>query len=312
MTRFTKICTALLMSMVLLASLGCTAAPRVQPATPDQVTDQLGRLVAVKEVPQRIISLAPSNTEILFALGLGDRIVAVTKNETYPPEAKQKDTIGGFSTPNIEKILSLSPDLVVAAGLHEKTVIPRLEENGIKVVALNSNTIDDTLKGIILIGNVTGKSREAATLVAQMNTRIKAVTDKTTKLPESGQPSVLYIVWSDPLKVAGSGTFHDDLIRKAGGRNVSGTLSGYPTVSLESVIQANPAVMIAGVGHGNGLDAPMLFAQNEPRLRDTSARQLGLVYGADADIAGRAGPRIVDALEEFARFIHPELFGEKK
>ena len=104
------------------------------------------------------------------------------------------------------------------------------------------------------------------------------------------------------------GTFHDELIAKAGGVNAFGTLEGYPTVSLEAVIDANPAVILAGISMGEGLDAPLQFALTDARLRDVDARRNNRVFGVDSDTAGRAGPRIVDVLEEFARLIHPELF----
>ena len=107
-------------------------------------------------------------------------------------------------------------------------------------------------------------------------------------------------------------TLHDELIRKAGGANVARDLTGYAGITLEVVIVANPEVMIAGVGMGTGADAPLQFALNEPRLRNTDARQHNRVYAIDVDLVGRAGPRIVEALEQFAQFIHPELFKESK
>jgi iron complex transport system substrate-binding protein len=118
----------------------------------------------------------------------------------------------------------------------------------------------------------------------------------------------MYIVWHDPLMASGGDTFHDELITKAGGVNAFGTVKGYPSISLEAAVEANPAVIIAGIGMGEGMDAPLQFALNDPRLRDVDARRNQRVYGSDSDISDRAGPRIVDALEEFARLIHPELF----
>jgi iron complex transport system substrate-binding protein len=111
---------------------------------------------------------------------------------------------------------------------------------------------------------------------------------------------------------AGSGTLHDELIRKAGGLNIAENLTGYADISLEAVIEANPQVMVAGVGMGTGADAPFQFALTEPRLGNTDARLHNRVYAIDVDLVGRAGPRIVDALEQLASFIHPELFKEAK
>jgi len=272
----------------------------------------LGRTVGFTRIPERIVSLAPSNTEILFALGLADKVVAVTDYCDYPPEAKEKASIGGFSTPNIENVVALSPDLVVATSIHQEQVIPNLEQRGITVFALAPKTLDEVLEAITLVGEITGQEKEASKLVGEMSERIRAVTDKTGNLTEAQKPRVFYITWHDPLMTAGAGTLHDELIQKAGGTNIARNLTGYAGITLEAVIDANPEVMIAGVGMGTGADAPLQFALTEPRLRNNDARLNNRVYAIDVDLVGRAGPRIVDALEQFARFIHPELFKEAK
>ncbi len=235
-------------------------------------------------------------------------MVGVTDYCNYPPEVKQKPSIGGFSNPNIEKVVALSPDLVLAASIHQTGVIPNFEQRGITVFALDPKTLDDVLTAISLVGKITGREKEASRLVADMQARIKSVTDKTSNLPEAQKPKVFYVTWHDPLMAAGSGTLHDELIRKAGGVNIAQNLTGYAGISLEAVIQANPQVIIAGVGMGAGADAPFQFAKTEPRLKDTDARLKDRVYSINTELVGRAGPRIVDALEEFSRFIHPELF----
>ena len=288
--------------------VACTPQSEEIKPSPIEITDQLGRVVALDKPPQRIISIAPSNTEILFALGLADRVVAVTDYCNYPPEADAKPSIGGFSTPNIEEIVALSPDMVLATSIHEKKIIPQLESKGLTVVALAPKTFDDAIASITLVGQVTGKEKEATDLLTEMQKRIKAVTNKTDGLPQAQRPRVLYIVWHDPLMTAGSGTMHDELIAKAGGLNIAHYLSKYADISLEAVIAANPEVMIAGVGMGTGEDLPLQFLTQETRLRDTDARKNNRVYGIDTDLIGRSGPRIVDALEQLARLIHPELF----
>jgi len=313
MSKYVRNCLFALLCLVLLISLLSCSLPKAgETKSPIEITDQLGRSVKLEKIPQRIISLAPSNTEILFALGLAERVVAVTDYCNYPPEAKGKPSIGGFSTPNIEKVVALSPDLVLATSIHQKQVIPNIEQKGITVFALAPNTLDEVLEAIALAGKITGEEKEASKLVAEMRTKIKAVTDKTSSLPEVQNPKVFYITWHDPLMTAGAGTLHDELIQKAGGTNVARELTGYAGITLEAVIQANPEVMIAGVGMGTGADAPLQFALTEPRLRNTDARQHNRVYAIDVDLAGRAGPRIVDALEQFAQYIHPELFKESK
>ncbi len=302
-----------LLCLVLLISLVSCSPPKAgETKSPIEITDQLGRSVKLEKIPQRIISLAPSNTEILFALGLAERVVAVTDYCNYPPEANDKPSIGGFSTPNIEKVVALSPDLVLATSIHQKQVIPNLEQKGITVLALAPKTLDEVLEAITLVGKVTAKEEEASRLVAGMQSKIKAITDTTANLTEAQKPRVFYVTWHDPLKTAGSGTLQDELIRMAGGVNIAGNLSGFAGISLEAVIEANPEVMIAGVGMGAGADAPLRFALTETRLRNTDARQHDRVYAIDVDLVGRTGPRITDALEQLARFIHPELFKETK
>ena len=294
--------------IILLSLLvACTPPPEEGASFPIEVTDQLGRLVQLGEVPQRIVSLAPSNTEILFALGLGDKVVGVTGYCDYPPEAQEKPSVGGFSTPNVEEVVALSPDLILATSIHEKS-IPQLEDRGMTVFALNPKTLDEVLESITLVGEISGKDEEASILVAEMRNRIEAITDETDNLPESQRPSVFYVTWHDPLKTAGSGTRHDELIIKAGGINMAGELTGYADISLEAVLEANPQVIIAGVGMGSGEDLTLQFANTEPRLENVDARINNRVYGVNDDITGRPGPRIVEALEQLAKMLHPELF----
>ncbi len=303
--------TLLLLSV--FVAVACTPAPgEEQVSSSIEVTDQLGRVVRLDAVPQRIISLAPSNTEILFALGLADRVVAVTDYGDYPPEAKEKPSIGGFITPNLEELIVLSPDLIVAASIHEAKIIPQLEGRGLTVFVLAPKTVDDVLEAITLVGEITGNEAEAAGLVAGMQARIEAVIGRTDSLPEGQRPRVFYLVWPDPLMSAGSGTFQDDLIGKAGGTNIARDLTGWEDISLEVVVAANPEVMIASIGHGGGEGLSFQFLKTEPRLDGTDARRNGRVYGVDGDLVSRPGPRIVDGLERLARFIHPELFGETR
>lgn len=308
-SRLGKRCIIYLVSAIaLILAASCTPQPEKATPSPTEITDQLGRAVALGEPPQRIVSLSPSNTEILFALGLADRVVAVTDYCNYPPEAGTKPSIGGFSTPNIEEIVALSPDLILAASIHEAKIIPRLEEKDMTVFALNPKTLDEVLAAISLTGKITGVGENASVLVSGMRQRINMVTDKTASLPPEQRPGTFYIVWHDPLMTAGSGTLQDELIQKAGGANISRGIADYGNVSLEVVVKENPGVIIAGAGHGSVEDQTLQYARSEPRLRDTAARQTGRVHAVDADLASRPGPRIVDGLEQFARFIQPELF----
>ena len=309
----------LIISMVLIFSGACTpvaeesASPAETPTLPLEVVDQAGRVVKIDKIPEKIISLAPGNTEIIYALELQDRLVGVTEFCDYPEAVKDKPKIGGFSTVDIERVVEIQPDLILAANIHKDEAIPTLEGLGLTVITLDPKSIDEVLQAINLIGNLTGKKDEASQLVTEIMNRVKSVTDRTAPLSDSQRPRVFYILWHDPLMTAGSGTRIHELIAKAGGINIAHELAGdYPTISLEAVILANPQVIVAGSGHGTGKDLPYQFALTEARLKDVDARQNARVYEIDGDLTSRPGPRIVDGLEKFAEFIHPELFKEAR
>ncbi len=276
------------------------------------VTDQLGRVVALDKIPQRIISISPSATEIIYALNLSDRLVGRTDYCDYPPQVIDKPSVGGFSNPSIEQIIALAPDLVLGASIHEDQVIPQLEEKGIKVLVLEPKTIDQVLQAFTLVGDITGAKEAAKELVDNMQQRVNIIDDKVNKLTASQKPGVFYVVWHDPLMVAGKETLLNDLITRAGGTNLTTTSGYYTTISLESVIQADPKILIAGTGHGDDSEQTYQFIMQEPRLQSTTARKNGALYRIDGNLSSRYGPRVFDALEEFFHFIHPELFKETK
>jgi iron complex transport system substrate-binding protein len=280
----------------------------VPQSPPGNIVDGLGRSVTVDKMPQRIISLAPSNTEILFALGLGDKVVGVTEYCDYPQEALTKPKVGGFSNVDIEKVVSLEPDLVLATHIHGKTVIPGLEKLGLTVVAITPGSLNEVLESIILVGKITGQNVEASRLVNDLSRRIATVTDKTRSLSSDQRPRVFYVTWHDPLMTAGTGTLADDVISSAGGQNIAFDISGDKAINLETVIYRDPQVIVVSVGMGSGEDMPWQYIQTEPRLENTQALLNSRVYKIDGDIIHRSGPRIVDALEQMTQFIHPEFF----
>lgn len=298
------------LSPALLSACGSTPETGISGAV--TVTDQIGRTVTISKTPERIISLAPSNTEILYALGLGDKVVGRTDYDNYPPEVTEKPSIGGFSTTNIEQVIGLNPDLVLAADYHKDDIVPALEERGITVVCLAPQSLQQVLDAIALTGKVTGTNKAAADLVASMQKRIDAVEAKVKNLTPDQKPRTMYIVWPDPIMVGGGNTLQGELIDKAGGTNIAQDLDGYATVNLETILADNPQVMIASTGMGEGADAGYNFLLNDERLAQTDARMNGRVYSVDQDLVSRGGPRIVDALEIFAEEIHPELFNQGK
>ena len=296
-TRGTKWLLVALLSLILVLT---ACGPGSQ--TPTQyVFDDLGRLVAINGTPQRIISLAPSNTEILFALGLGGRVVGVTDYCDYPPEALNKTKVGGYANPDIEKIVALDPDLILVAHGTPIEVVSSMAGLGLTVFGIKTTDLDDLVNDIRRIAEITDTEAEAQALTLEMESRIQAVTNQTDELGQ--RPRVFYIVWHDPLWTAGSGTFIHELIEKGGGVNIFQNVSGYPTISIEEVIARDPEIIITS-------EWSYEWATNASELASTNASQTGRIYTLDDDLVQRPGPRLVEGLEWFAHFIHPEIFGE--
>jgi iron complex transport system substrate-binding protein len=288
--------------LVLLSlALVLTACTTPSEQAPTQyVFDDLGRLVAINGTPQRIASLAPSNTEILFALGLGDKVVGVTDWCDYPPEALEKEKVGGYDTPDIEKIVALNPDLILVGYGNPIEVVYTLAGLGLTVFGIKTTDLDDLLNDIRRVGEITDKEIEAQALTSEMASKIEAISDATSELEQ--RPRVFYIVWHDPLWTAGSGTFIHELIEKAGGVNICQNITGYTTIELEYVLASNPEIIIASKWSYD-------WAMNETGpLASTNASQTGRIYTLDDDLVQRPGPRLVKGLEWFAHFIHPEIF----
>ena len=293
----------ILVTLALIFCLSCTSQ-----SSPGNIVDGLGRSITIEKTPQRIVSLSPSNTEILFALGLGNKVVGVTEYCDYPQSAKPKPKVGGFSTVDVERVVSLEPDLVLASRIHSKTVIPALEKLDLTVVALTPTSLPEVLDSITTAGKITGHDREASALINNLSTRIEAVADKIKPLSTDERPRVFYITWHDPLMTAGTDTLADYVISSAGGQNIASDISGDKAINLETVLYRDPQVIVASVDMGSGEDLPWQYLQTEPRLKNTQALLNGRTYKIDGNLIHRPGPRIVDALEQMAHFIHPELF----
>jgi len=258
------------------------------------ITDDFGRNVTIKAIPERIISLSPANTEILFAIGAGDRVVGVTEYCNYPAEAEEREKIGGVSTVSIEKVVALEPDLVLGDELNGKETFARLEELNITVVGINPVNISEILDDILLVGRITGEEENATALVANMTQRMEEIKNKTRDVK---RPTVAHVTWHDPIWVAGSGTVQDEVIEIAGGENAFSDIKDWGTVSLEEFIDRNPDVIIVSVGHGVVGMQSYEYIVSEERLKVVDAVKNERVYTINADVISRAGPRIVDATE---------------
>jgi iron complex transport system substrate-binding protein len=246
---------------------------------------------------RRIVSLAPSITEILFALGLGERVVGVTAMCNYPPEAQRKPKVGDANI-SPERVVALKPDLVVAHELLNGRVIPVLRRAGLRVLSANPNTFEKLFAFIRQIGEAAGVPDRAAQLVRQMQVRMQRVQQRVARI--GSRPRVLFVISLEPLWASGRGTFADDLIRRAGGLNaLASQMEGFHAVSLEAALASRPEVVVLA-----GPDRAALL--NDPRWRRTPAVQRGRVYAVNPDLYLRESPRLIDALEQMFVLLHPE------
>jgi iron complex transport system substrate-binding protein len=276
---------------------------------PISLTDGLDRSVTLKEPAQRIVSLAPSNIEILYAIGAGDQVVARDDFANYPEEAASLPTIGGsFSGFNNEAIVNLKPDLVLAAEINTPEQVKALEDLGITVYyLLNPTDIEGMYENLMIVATLTGREEQAEELTESLKQRVAVVVEKVADAPE--QPKVFYELDStDPNApyTAGSGTFIDTLITMAGGQNIGKALKDpYGQLSVEELLVQNPEIILLGdAAYGATVES----VTQRTGWEKIDAVQNGKVYPFNDDLASRPGPRLVDALEELARLFHPELF----
>ncbi|MGY0288741.1 MAG: ABC transporter substrate-binding protein [Candidatus Methanodesulfokora washburnensis] len=268
------------------------------------IKDDLGRTVVITK-SERIVSIGPSCTELLYALGLGGRIVGVDVYSDYPPEARSKQKISNWWSPNPEEVLALSPDIVFYS-VGSSIAVENLEKAGLTVVALRPLSIEDIFKDIKLIGEVTGKSKEAEDLVFSLQARINAVEDKLSSITK--KPKVYMEFWYPPPWTFGSGSWGNQIIKMAGGVNVFGDVAspGAKTTD-EEVIARNPDVII--LLYGAMYKASADDVKKRPGWNMISAVANNAIYQLDENLFVRPGPRLVDGLEILAKVLHPEAFG---
>lgn len=270
------------------------------------VVDDYGRTVTLDGIPDRIVSVAASPTEILFAIGAGAQVVGVDNYSDYPAEVANVTKVGDYNL-NVEAVIALQPDLIVTGDLVNRQQLDLLATKGIPYVILADRTLEDVLKTIRLAGVITGHVTEADQVADTLAARISAVKNKTLAADVT-KPKV-YIEYDDyqGLWTYGPGSFGDDLIIQAGGTNIAhNTSSEYPKVASEFVIAENPRIIVYTTGPWSTLSNSTY--ENRPGWGNISAVANDKIYGMDANLLSRYGPRIVDCLEELAALIHPELF----
>lgn len=286
-----------------------TAAPSEQPSNspaaaetvyPLKVTDATGTELSFEKAPTKVVSIAPSETEVIYAIGAGDEVVGVDTNSNYPEEAKSKSQVGDMNT-NIEAVVALNPDLVLASSSMNVDAIEQLRKLNIPVLATDPLTYDETIAKIETIGKIMNKNDEAAGVAEHMRTVKQQVTDAVKDAPKK----LVYLEFS-PGWTVGSGTFLDELLTIAGGTNASAAQAGWYEVSAEEIVKQNPAIILYP-----DLEVdpnPIVSALNSrPGWDAIDAVKNKQMFAIGNDESSRVGPRLADSLLEIAKVLHPDL-----
>lgn len=277
-------------------------------AYPLTVKDVTGAEFTFEAAPQRIVSLAPSETEGLFALGLDEQIVGVSDVDDYPEAVKDKPRMGGFQV-NVEAVIAAKPDLVLAGNLIDPATVKNLTDLGIKVYQSNPNSLEETMANIRAVGEITDRQKEAEKVIAQMEKERDLVLNAVKALTPD-QKKKVYIEFSAGWTV-GKGVFMDELITLAGGENVASDLEGWNEINEENIIKANPDVILFArnvIDENNKTIGDIIKARGG--WDQITAVKEDRVIGLDDNLLSRPGPRVTQGLIEMARAIYPELIQE--
>ena len=252
---------------------------------------------SIDQKKSRYISLAPSTTEILFALGLADNIAGVSSFCNYPEEARGKPKVGNFSSPNIEKILSLKPDYIFCTGLEQAQTVQELRRLELNVYVSDPSGIEELFDSIGKIGKITAKEKEAGELIHKMRDNIAAVSEKVRLIPQDKRVKVFMEIWHEPLMTAGRGSFVDELITLAGGINVAHeVVRPYCNYSAEKVVDFNPQVIILAY---MDKQSPLKLVENRFGWKQIDAVKNKRVFNdIDPDTLLRPGPRVSEGVKE--------------
>jgi iron complex transport system substrate-binding protein len=308
-TRIRRLTAAILLAAAIalgtaaLSACGSSAAGSASAspsAGPISVTDDTGAAVTLPQPAQKVVSIAPADTEIAYAIGGGSKMVGGTSYEDYPAAARSLPKVGDFSNPSIEKIVSLEPDLVLAAGGIQAGLRSKLEKLGMQVFVVDPTTYDGVMTDITRLGRLMGVEADAAKVVAGMTTAKDKVQARVASLD---RPATFIEVYSKPLMTAGKGTFIDDLVTLAGGSNIGAAAgSGFPNFSSEVLVKDDPAVYVAMAGSQS---TPGAIAKR-PGYSGLAAVKDGKVFVIEDNLIARPGPRLAQGLEQLAAMIHPE------
>jgi iron complex transport system substrate-binding protein len=271
---------------------------------PYKVTDSLGKEINFDKVPSKIISLLPSDTEIIYALGDGDKLIAVDTYSNYPEEAKKKPQLDSGEKTNIEAVIGLEPDLVILGQMAQTDAqFKQLEDAGIKVVVTDAGDIAQTYQVIEMIGKTLNKEAKAAEIINGMKNDFNTIKEQVKNNP----PKKVYIEIS-PLKYklwsCGKGTFQDELLTLVGATNIFSDISSWTEVSEEQVISRDPQIIITTVGPMNGYEDPVSEIKSRANWSKIDAVKNGKIFVTDSDAIQRPGPRLASAAKELAKIIY--------
>ncbi|MDN7241830.1 ABC transporter substrate-binding protein [Planococcus sp. N028] len=309
------------LAAAMLAGCGQEAAPAEQEtateapaateaAFPMTLTDAVGEEITIEEEPKAIVSMVPSNTEIAYELGLGDKMVGVSDFDNYPEEAAKVEKIGGQEF-NVEKIISLQPDIVLA---HESGLgvgdagLQQLRDAGVKVFVVNNAvSFEEVYETIDTIGKAAGAQEEAKAEIAEMKEEVAEIEEKAATVKE---PKKVFVeVGSDPeIFTTGSGTFLDEMLGMINAENAAGDLEGWVSMDPEAIVDSNPDVIVTTEGAYNPGAADQIMSRSG--FGEVTAVKEKAVVEVDSDMVTRSGPRLTDGLEEMAKAVYPEVFSE--
>ena len=285
-----------------LASL--RPAPAAASAT-RELTDEIGRRVQVPQQANHVVSLAPNLTEIVFALGEGNHLAGDTDFCDYPAEALQKPHVGGAVNPNLEEIVSLMPDLILASkSINRRETVNALDHIGLPVYVTDPHSVDEMISSVEHIGSAIGVEKAAKALSENLHARMA---DLDRRVSGAAQRRVLFAVWTEPLISVGRDTFIADALRRAGGRSVVDTSAEWPHVSMEEIVKLQPEFVIFASAHAGDAHHDLETLRSRPGWRDLTAIQQGN-FVVISDAINRPAPRMVDAIEQLAHALHPEAF----
>jgi iron complex transport system substrate-binding protein len=273
-----------------------------------EVVDETGRTVRIPQPVTRIVSLAPSLTETIYALGLQDRLVGDTDYCDYPPEAQKKQKVGGAINPSLEEIAHLRPDVVlVTKHLNTLDTVHSLDALGIPSYATDPRTVDEIVASAKKLGEVLGAAESGAALAEDLQRRLDVLRQKIGALPPR---RVLFVVWTDPLISIGKDTFIADALRRAGAVSIIDSKQDWPQVNLEEVAHLQPEVLVFAESHAETTPQHLDVLATRPAWRILNAVR-DRNFAVISEAVNRPAPRIVTAIEELAQKLHPEAFVEK-